>query len=366
MIKHRSEAKHMGLMLTSDPKLEFETYKKRADDLKSVTFAARSLGSKSVPAVPSVLDKIYESVALPKCLYGFEVVPINSKGLEEIEKAHRGMSKLVQNLPTNTPNASHLALVGWHTLDYRIAVMKLCFLWRILCLPVNNIYRRIISFFLELCLNDDDFVNDKSPTYSIYTYVKRFNMIDTLVNSLYSDNQGKISHYKKLVKKTVFDYEKFCWKVTMNLLHNLPFYDSCVLNITMHPWWCFVKASPRYYRKVSSILAIICGSQPKFHQCNFDNNLCGLCCDRQAETPVHILFQCPCLNIDRDYYLSRVRFSMPFALRNEFINMTDREKCQFLLSAMNTKFNADWLSIYESISDFVHELYRKRKKLYMA
>ena len=65
--------------------------------MKSITFAARSLGSKSVPVVPSVISKIYDSVAIPKSLYGMEVVPINQSGLEVIEKAHRGMSKLVQH-----------------------------------------------------------------------------------------------------------------------------------------------------------------------------------------------------------------------------------------------------------------------------
>ena len=42
-IKHKSDSKHMGITLTSDPKLELETYMKRANDLKSVTYAARSL-----------------------------------------------------------------------------------------------------------------------------------------------------------------------------------------------------------------------------------------------------------------------------------------------------------------------------------
>ena len=200
----------------------------------------------------------------------------------------------------------------------------------------------------------------------MYTCVKRFNLIGTLVESLYSDNQGKIFQYKKIVKNTVYDHEKYCWKATMSLLHNLPYYDSCVLNIVIHPWWCFVKASPKYYRKVSSIFAIICGSQPKFHQCNFDNKLCQLCCGRQTETSVHVLFDCPCLNIDRNLYLSKIRFNMPFAMRNEFVSMTNTEKCLFILSAMNCKYNADWLSIYESMSTFVYEMYKKRKVLYQT
>ena len=58
IVKIKPQAKHMGLTLTSDHKLELETYDKRADDLKSITFAARSLGSRSVPVVPLSLIHI--------------------------------------------------------------------------------------------------------------------------------------------------------------------------------------------------------------------------------------------------------------------------------------------------------------------
>ena len=261
VIKPKSKAKHMGLTLTNDPKLEFETYEKRADDLKSITFAARSLGSRAVPVVPPVINKIYEGVALPKSLYGMEVVPINQSGLLEMEKAHRGMSKIIQNIPNNTSNASHLALVGWHTLDTKISIMKLCFLWRILCLPIGNIYRRILTFCLQLCINDDSYINLKSPSYSMFTYVKRYNLMNILKDSLHTNNEGKIMSYKRMIKEAVYTHEINCWSATMSLLHNLPFYDSSVLTIQLHPWWEFTKAVPNYYRQVSSIIAIICGAQ---------------------------------------------------------------------------------------------------------
>ena len=260
-----------------------------------------------MPVVPSILNKVYEGVALPKCLYGMEVVPINERGLEEIEKAHRGMSKLVQNLPTNTPNSSHLAVVGWHTLDTRISIMKLSFLWRILCLPIDNIYRRIITFVLQLCLNDDNYVNLSSPTYSIFTYVRRYNLIDVLNGSLYSDNEGQISAYKKIIKNTVYSYETNCWKATIFLFHKGPLYNSCVMNIQMHAWWLFAKSFPSYYRQVSSVIALFCGTQPKFSQCNFDNLLCELCCERQLDNPLHVLFECSSLEVLRNISLCKIR-----------------------------------------------------------
>ena len=175
-----------------------------------------------------------------------EVVPINQTGFDEMEKAHRGMSKIIQNIPNSTPNASHLALVGWHTLDTKISIMKLSFLWRLLCLPIDNIYRKVLTFFVQMCLNDDCYVNLKSPTYSMFTYVKRYNLTELLVESLYKDNHGQISVYKNKIKNVVFKYEEYCWKATMFLLYDVPHYVYCVPDIRIHPWWNFVKNTPGF------------------------------------------------------------------------------------------------------------------------
>ena len=363
VVKTKPQAKHMGLTLTSNHKLELETYDKRADDLKSITFAARSLGSKSVPVVPSVVSKIYESVAIPKSLYGMEVVPINQSGLEVIEKAHRGMSKLIQNIPNNTPNASHLAPIGWHTLDTKISVMKLSFLWRLLCLPIDNIYRKVVTYFIQLCLNDH-YVNLKSPTYSMVTYVKRYNLTNLLMESLYSDNHGKISLYKNQIKNVVYKYEEYCWKATMFLLYDVPHYVNCVSDIKMHPWWNFVKNAPGFYRPVSCIIALICGAQPKFLQTNFDNMFCCLCPDRIIDSATHVLFECSALSVHRNLYMSKIRLSMPLAMKNEFDNMSYSSKLIFILSGMNSKYCHEFLIIYKSMSIFVYEMYKARKKRY--
>ena len=274
------------------------------------------------------------------------------------------MSKLCQNLPTNTPNASHLALIGWQTIDSKVAIMKLIFLWRILCLPIDNVYRRVVMYCLHLCLYEGNYVNLRSPTYSMFTYVTRYNLTDTLVNCMQSHNQGKINRYKKIIKNVVKDHERMCWKATMLMFHKLPLYDSCVTDIQMHPWWHFAKSTPSYFRQASSIVAIICGAQPKFFQCNFNSSLCGLCCERQLETPEHILFKCTAFEILRSKNLSQIRLAMPFAMRREFTDMTVSSKYYFILSAFNSEYCVEWNSIYKSISVFVYEIYKQRKVMY--
>ena len=150
----------------------------------------------------------------------------------------------------------------------------------------------------------------------------------------------------------------------MSLLYDVPHYVYCVPDIRIHPWWNFVKNSPGFYRQVSCIIALICGSQPKFFQCNFNNMFCGLCPDRLIDSPIHVLFECQSLNIYRNLYLSKIRLSMPFAMKQEFNHMNCSDKLKFILSAMNSQYSREFLLIYKSMSIFVYEMYRARKKLY--
>ena len=55
---------------------------------------------------------------------------------------------------------------------------------------------------------------------------------------------------------------------------------------------------------------------------------------------------------------------MPFAMKQEFDDMTNSNKCKFIFSAMNMKYCADFKIIYKSMSSFIFEMYRARKKLY--
>ena len=198
----------------------------------------------------------------------------------------------------------------------------------------------------------------------MFTYVKRYNMTDVLVDSLYTDNKGKTLKFRNMIKNIVYTHETNCWRATISLLYNLPFYKYCVPDIRMHPWWYFAKNTPSFYRQVSSVIALICGTQPKFFQCNFNNMFCCLCPDRIVDSPIHVLFECPALNVYRNIYLSKIRLSMPLAMKNEWIDMTNSNKLIFILSAMNSNYSREFTIIYKSMSLFVYEMYRMRKKLY--
>ena len=354
----------MGLTLTNNTKDCHDTYLKRISDMKSVVFAGRALGSHMVPVVPSVMNRIYNSVAVPRGLYGFEVVPINESGLQEMEKAQNMFAQVIQGLPNNCPSVSVLATMGWLTIDSRIAISKLVFLWRILCLPLNSIYRTVLLHFLQAGINNENYFNANSPTYSMLIYARKFNLVDILKQCMFSDNSSHFLYYKSLIKRVVTESEFNRWKVTAMFFYELPLFNHCIRNIELCVWWKFVKNVPSLIKQVCSVVSVVSGSQPKPFQCNFNSHICSMCTDYTRETAEHIIFECTALSYVRNIYFSKVKFTMPFAMKREFLNMNSREQLYFILSGLECEFCTEWIHIYRAIAVFIHEMYRKRKRIY--
>ena len=362
IIKMKTKAKHMGVILSNNQSDELETYKKRSNDMKSVVFAARSMGRPAVPVAPTVMSKIYNSVAIPRGLYGMEVVPVNEVGLQVIEQSHKTNAKLIMDMPNNTPSVTPLPMLGWLTINARIAILKLMFLWRIICLPIDNIYRRVLLCVLQPILKGNDY-HTRSPTLSLYKYVEEYNLVETLNNCLLLDNIGKLPEYKRLIKKVVYEKELVRWKVTALFFHDLPLYVECVQNIEINLWLRVVRLVPSLFRQVSAILAIIAGVEPRRFQCHFNNKRCFRCVN-VLDDPKHILFECESYSRVREFYMRYLLFLMPSPMRESFLNMTDSEKTIFLVSGLNCDFCQEWLYLYRATAVFVYEMYKYRKKMH--
>ena len=115
----------------------------------------------------------------------------------------------------NTPNPAPLATIGWLTITSQIDIMKMVFMWRILCLPINNIYRCVMLHVLQSGLDNTNYTNDLSPTMSMFKTVKFYNLTDELKKCMYADNQGLMPWYKRLIKRVVYDRETACWRATV-------------------------------------------------------------------------------------------------------------------------------------------------------
>merc|ERR1712008_134261 len=96
-----------------------------------------------------------------------------------------------------------------------------------------------------------------------------------------------------------------------------------------------LKVFPHLSRQVAAAMAALMNAQPKGTLCNMYNN-CTLCNTRIIEMPVHVVIECTKLRDVRDIYIymGLVRAEMPAGMIIEFDSMTNRDKCQFLLSGL--------------------------------
>ena len=353
----------MDINITTDPKREYNAYLNRINSRKSVVYAACSLDRPAVPIPPSVANKIHHAVAMPRMLYGLDVCPLNNAGLEVMEQTHRQNAKIVQNLPLNTPNPAPLATLGWLSIEGQVAIMKLIFIWRILFMPLENLYRQILLHALEAALFTG-YNNRLSPTVAMLDVVKKYGLVEKLKNSMYLENNS-LSFYKAMIKKTVHEMELSRWRASILVYRTLHIYGQSVSKIKLNVWWNFQKYYPALYKQVSSVIAVMSGTQPKQFQCNLGNELCRLCAGRHSDKAGHILLGCEALGELGNFYLEMIIHSMPLTMKTKFINMTNYEKLIFIISGLKCEYCPEWCAIYYAIVNFVHDMYRKRKILYL-
>ena len=132
----------------------------------------------------------------------------------------------------------------------------------------------------------------------------------------------------------------------------------------MHPWWYISKIYPYLSIKISSIVSILMGSQPKRMMCNFDSIYCNLCNIRNKETSVHILFECEGLSTIRDAAWTRVLSTMPTSMVNDIQSMTSGDKTSLLMSCYGGSFIPEWADIYIQTIMSVNAIYKERADKY--
>ena len=331
-ISVRTSCNHMGVRLCNNETKIYDMVCERIGAGRAVLHAARGLGSQQVPVTPAVLSKLYWSIAVPKMVYGFEVTPISKSRIRQLDDAHRQNAKIVQGLPANISKQPPLTLLGWLTLESYIDMNKILFLWNMLCLPHENIYRRITTFIISLLLSEHVHKKRDSPISSMLKVVTAYKRDEILREHLLRGDFGDFYRWKRLIKKIVWDNEITKWKLSCMLYSELDVYRNCVCHMGMHSWWQLARHKPNLTNLVSGVLAVLQGGQPRGMQCNFDSKACKLCDTAQRDNAQHVLFVCPGLDTVRFRAWDSVIRSMPDLLVVELRNSNIKTKWEIILS----------------------------------
>ena len=288
------------------------------------------------------------------------MTPITDECIEILEFAHRQNAKSIQLLPKNVHNPAPLATIGWMSIKGYIAIMKIMFLFRTLCLNFDSVYRKLLVHRIrEIQGVSGPVERYTSPVMSIWSYVVQYNFVSDVNNFIVYGQRCMLPEIKRKVKTRVREIELLRWRFTSFLYSDLSIYLDVVKHIKPILWWGFTQKYPQYTRRVSCIVAIMMSSQPKLFQCNF-NCICMLCTERSADSPCHVLFQCARLNHVRTIYNHNIVNSMPHAMRDHYNNISDTEKLPFICAGLPIEFS----TVLKAIADFVFNMYKTRKTYY--
>ena len=329
--------KHLGVVKHNDNVSSKEVISERIGLGRSALMAARGIGSDRIPMNPAVLNKIYWSVCIPRMLYGVEVVALNDKDVIEFENAHKKNAKTIQNLPPSTPTPAVYSTLGWMSMDSYITQVKLLFLWKIAISLRDTIYFRVVRFIIEKIIVNG-YSSMRSPLLDAMKRAKCLGIMSDVVRLIFSiDCDINYFSEKHRIKKLIRDREYCQWKATCLMFSSLDVYREATGDISLNCWWYYVKVKPDMYKRVSSVVAVLAGSQPSGFTRNHGVAQCGIC-GHHKENACHVLFDCHGMNDKRHSLWTQVEKDMPHGLRNDVRSMNSSEKTVLLLSGYGQKF----------------------------
>ena len=196
------EGRHMGITLT--PGKRDHVYTERIGKGKAILMAACGIGNAQVPVPQTTLSKIYWNMCVPRMTYGLEVVPTSERQILELEQAHRQHAKIIQGVPNNIHRPAPLATLGWMTMAGYVALIKIMFLFRMLCLPEENLYRNLTLTVLMKCIRQGaSHFRKLSPIADMYWYACKYKLEHIIETGMDTGWFGCVHDVKKRVKTVI-------------------------------------------------------------------------------------------------------------------------------------------------------------------
>lgn len=351
-IKVVNKCKHLGTIMTSVPRLLREVMQEKVYKGKQALMAVHGIGNRRIAVSTKILSHIYWSVSVPVMTYGCEVIPMEKETRDVLETAHWDMAKYIQKLPANTPNPCVLPQLGWYSMDCHIDVLKIMFLWRILCMSVNVIYKQIVMKRIYMVFMKTGPLDQEGPTFEGLKVADKYGIRSLFENFVFDGNLPSLLHVKAFVKGKVRDSGVERHRVTFKLYKNVLLYERCFKTYKFWPWFIHVSKCPNEIYRCTAMLRLIVGVE----RCNDTHKpiVYCYCCPGARFSASHLLFECKDLRGRREELWGAAKAKVPKALLNDLNRMSTDERTVFILSGFESDYIPEFCDMYSSILLFVY------------
>jgi hypothetical protein len=322
-----------------------------------MTYASLGIGSARVPLNPIIGSKLYWQATVPKLTYGFEILQ-TKKCVNLLEDSHCDAARILQGLPPQTAGVGCLATLGWGSMEAYVDVLKLMFMWRILLLPMNCIYKVIMLIRIHYHLNDQG-GSHSGPTWEMVKICKKYNLIRYVMDGLNFGLYMSLMEWKREVKNCVSEYDKQCIGVTSTLFSSLR-----QINFELHfvnSWWIHALRNPHLSSKVRFLIKLLLGLN-NLNTCLYkykksSTNKCRLCNGHSQETIAHILFECTVTKNSRDTQWNEIKNEGLMNCISDLDRMDIDSRCHFILNGFNSNYVEEWNLTYTLLLQYIYNVY---------
>ena len=353
-------AKHLGSLLYKSNKHVMEYVEGRVYKGKQAIMSVQGLGSTHVPTSVKLRSKVYWTVSVPMITFGHEVMEVSQSCLNYLEDNHWKIAKRIQGLSDQAPDPAVLPLLGWMTLTGYINFLKLTFLWRVLLLPVRNIYRKVvIQRIIDYCNNSTN--SQVGPVANALNVAKSYDVLESILSSLFNGFTVTNSQWKKRVKVVIRENEWERHKATFNLYKSLRLFTYTFNTLGFWPWWEYASRNPIAARKTKLLAQLLTG-ETKFRCYINGDKFCTLCLSPVLSALAHILFECTELTLLRSNLWITVENVAPTSFIFCMNTMSALEKTSFIMNGMNSKYIQEFHLLYDTLLFFVTSMFEELEK----
>ena len=295
-------------------------------------------------------SKLYWDVCIPKLTYGFEVMDVKDASLEKVISFHYQAAKITQGLPEHAVNIGSVATIGWQPIESYIDILRLLFMWRILLLPMQNIYKTFLVRRI-LHLVDNYTKNALGPTKNVLDICIKYGLHQYVLAAIETAEYCTMNEWKKMIKLIATDRYVKSWNATKHLFTSLKFLKKDPTCLS--PWWKYAAHNVAKVKRCKIIIQLLLGRERhQYKLCQY----CDLC---TRSTIPHVLFECRHLSKLREDLWVKVEEVCPPNLIDEINVMNNEGKTIFILNAVNTNY-IPYFSMYKSTFFFSKQTSKHR------
>ena len=211
-LQSKSQEPHLGNVLAIDDNNEKQFVEARFVKCQRVCFGIQGLGSYLVPITVPVASNLYKTLCLTKLCYGSEVMSISHNTMNALESFNAKNAKIFQGLPKHTCNVGSLMTIGWYPIECHTDILRLCFLWRIMVLPISSIYKLLLIRQLAWFIQNNTL--NHGPMSTMFSTSMKYGLLTHIINATFYGKCMTILQWKRIVHDKVCRHWTASLKIT--------------------------------------------------------------------------------------------------------------------------------------------------------